>query len=70
MTEGSGIFSQSGLNEDEAKEVQGYVMQYFAIFLFFAIAAHILMWFYKPWINPSEMGMLQPITESAKAFLV
>lgn len=51
MADGNGIFSQSGLSEDEAKEIQGYVTQYFMIFLTFAIVAHILCWIWKPWIT-------------------
>lgn len=50
MADENGIFSQSGLNEDEAKEVQGYMTQYFTVFMAFAILAHILVWAYKPWL--------------------
>lgn len=68
MADGSGIFSQSGLSEDEAKEIQGYVMTYFIIFLSFAIVAHLLMWIYQPWIHPAaETGA---VVEMFGAFMV
>jgi len=72
MADENGIFSQSGLNEAEAKEVQGYVQQYFSIFLTFAVIAHILMWIYKPWFTGSEMSMLDtlgPVAETARMFI-
>jgi light-harvesting complex 1 beta chain len=69
MADENGIFTQSGLNEAEAKEVQGYVTQYFTIFLAFAILAHILMWVYKPWFDGREMSMVAPIADSLRIFM-
>lgn len=70
MADEKGIFSQSGLNEAEAKEVQGYVSQYFLIFLAFAIVAHILMWVYKPWFDGNEMtSSLAPVAETLRIFM-
>lgn len=72
MADGNGIFSQSGLSEDEAKEIQGYISQYFMIFLAFAIVAHILMWIYKPWFDGREMSMIEtlaPVAESLRIFM-
>ncbi|HJL43058.1 MAG TPA: light-harvesting antenna LH1, beta subunit [Myxococcales bacterium LLY-WYZ-16_1] len=54
MAEGTSIFSQSGLSEAEAKEVHGYFVQWFAIYLLFAIVAHLLVFFWRPWIQPGE----------------
>lgn len=72
MADDNGIFAQSGLNEAEAREVQGYVSQYFTIFLAFAILAHILMWVYKPWFDGNEMSMMDtvaPIADSLRIFM-
>jgi len=60
-----GFFSESGLSEGEAKEVHGYITQFFFVFLAFAIVAHLLVWFWRPWINTSAQGMI----ESAQTFL-
>ncbi|MEO1230072.1 MAG: light-harvesting protein [Myxococcota bacterium] len=69
--ENGGIFSQSGLSEAEAKEVQGYMMQYFMLFLAFAIVAHMLMWIYKPWFSGDEMGaMVTPVAQAISTFVV
>jgi light-harvesting complex 1 beta chain len=46
-----GFFSESGLTEGEAKEVHGYMTQFFMIFMAFAIVAHFLVWFWRPWID-------------------
>mgnify|MGYP006292117459 FL=1 len=60
-----GFFSESGLTEGEAKEVNGYVTQFFFIFLAFAIVAHFLVWFWRPWIDTSARGAI----ETAQAVL-
>lgn len=74
MADENGIFSQSGLNEAEAKEVNGFVTQYFLIFLTFAIVAHLLMWIYKPWFTSSEMTTsaletLAPVADALRTFV-
>jgi len=56
-----GFFSESGLTEGEAKEVHGYFTQFFAIFLAFAIVAHILVWFWRPWIDTSARGAIETV---------
>lgn len=46
--ERSGTFS--GLTEAEAKEFHSIFMSSFVIFTLVAIAAHVLVWFWRPWL--------------------
>ena len=54
-----GLFAQSGMTESEAKELHGYFATWFSIYLAFAIVAHALMYFWRPWIRPTERAMLE-----------
>lgn len=47
--------SLSGLTEQEAKEFHGVFMTSFILFTIIAIAAHVLVWFWRPWL-PKEDG--------------
>lgn len=47
--------SLSGLTEDEAKEFHALFMLSFFGFTAIAIAAHVLVWMWRPWI-PSDGG--------------
>ncbi len=47
--------SLSGLTEDEAKEFHGLFMMGFFVFTAVAIAAHVLVWLWRPWI-PGDGG--------------
>lgn len=42
----------SGLTETEAKEFHTIFMQSFIGFVGIAIIAHILAWFWRPWLPP------------------
>jgi len=41
--------SLSGLTEQEAVEFHGQFQTTFLTFLIFALAAHVLVWAWKPW---------------------
>lgn len=45
----------SGLTEREAKEFHGIFMTSLTIFTLIAIAAHVLVWMWRPWL-PGENG--------------
>lgn len=42
--------SISGLTDDEAQEFHQYYIQGFTGFMAVAIVAHILVWFWRPWL--------------------
>jgi light-harvesting complex 1 beta chain len=42
--------SLSGLTEDEAKEFHGIFVSSFLAFTAVAVVAHILAWFWRPWL--------------------
>jgi light-harvesting complex 1 beta chain len=42
--------SISGLTDDEAQEFHQYYIQGFVGFTAVAIVAHILVWFWRPWL--------------------
>lgn len=67
MAEGTSIFSQSGLSEAEAKEIHGYFIQWFIVYLAFAILAHILVFAWRPWIQPDPQSMIDGATNAAQA---
>jgi light-harvesting complex 1 beta chain len=46
--ERTGTFS--GLTEDEAKEFHKIFMSSFIIFTLVAVAAHVLVWLWRPWL--------------------
>ncbi len=56
--ERTGTFS--GLTEGEAKEFHGIFMTSFTIFVLIAVAAHVLVWMWRPWIpGPNGYSELQ-----------
>ena len=46
--------SLSGMTESEAQEFHKFYMQGFAIFTAIAVVAHLLVWFWRPWIPGPE----------------
>ncbi len=50
MSEGSSQSSLSGLTESEAQEFHGVFVTSFSIFTAIAVVAHILVWFWRPWL--------------------
>jgi len=50
----------SGLTEAEAREFHRIFMTSFVIFTLIAIAAHVLVWSWRPWLpGPNGYGALQ-----------
>ena len=47
--------SVSGLSSAEAQEFHSLFMQGFIVFTIVALIAHILVWFWRPWL-PGEGG--------------
>ena len=62
--------SLSGLTEDEAKEFHGLFMLSFLVFVAVATAAHLLVWFWRPWI-PGDGGYASvgDVINTASAYL-
>lgn len=49
----------SGLTEAEAKEVHGYFVTSFLIFVAVSVAAHVLVWMWRPWFPGfNQSGMI------------
>jgi light-harvesting complex 1 beta chain len=48
MTDRKG--SISGLTDDEAQEFHQYYVQGASAFFAFVVIAHILVWFWRPWL--------------------
>ncbi|MBV9537325.1 MAG: light-harvesting protein [Acidisphaera sp.] len=64
--------SISGLTEAEAKEFHGVFMSSFTVFLVVAIIAHILAWFWRPWLpgpNGYTTGMLDHVHSIVSALV-
>lgn len=62
---GSGIYD-TGLTESEAKEFHGLFMSSFFIFTAVAVVAHILVWFWRPWLpGPKGYAALDSGVEGA-----
>lgn len=56
------VATVSGLTEPEAREFQSIFVTSFLIFVAIAIVAHILAWFWRPWLpgpNGYATGMLE-----------
>jgi len=51
---GSSVYD-TGLTESEAKEFHGLFMTSFFVFTAIAVVAHILVWFWRPWL-PGPQG--------------
>ncbi len=47
---GSDRGSLSGLTPEEAKEFHGIFMSSFIMFTIVAVIAHVLVWFWRPWL--------------------
>ncbi len=47
---GSSLYT-TGLTEEEANEVHGWMVFSTIVYILFAVAAHSAMWFYKPWLG-------------------
>ncbi|MHA7901269.1 MAG: light-harvesting antenna LH1, beta subunit [Henriciella sp.] len=43
--------SLSGLTATEARAFHGLFMRSFFLFMFWAFIAHMLVWYYKPWLG-------------------
>lgn len=44
--------SMSGLTDQEAQEFHSIFMTSFMLFTLVAIAAHVLVWMWRPWLPP------------------
>jgi light-harvesting complex 1 beta chain len=56
----------SGLTEAEAQEFHSLFVTSFIAFIAVAIVAHILVWFWRPWIpGPKGWAMLDGATAAA-----
>jgi light-harvesting complex 1 beta chain len=42
--------SVSGLTDEEAQEFHQYYVQGLTAFLALAVVAHVLVWFWRPWL--------------------
>ena len=59
----------SGLTEAEAKEFHSIFVTSFIIFTLIAVAAHVLVWLWRPWIpGPNGYAELQDMTTFAQAW--
>lgn len=47
--------SLSGLTPNEAQEFHKYYMQGLVLFVAVAIVAHLLVWFWKPWLQTAAV---------------
>jgi light-harvesting complex 1 beta chain len=47
--------SWSGISDQEAQEFHSYYMQGMFLFVAIAVLAHLLVWFWRPWI-PGPKG--------------
>ncbi|MGJ0503414.1 MAG: light-harvesting antenna LH1, beta subunit [Methylocystis sp.] len=62
--------SLSGLTEAEAIEFHSLFVKSFLIFTFIAIIAHVLVWFWRPWLpGPKGYALLDGVTNVAHAAL-
>ncbi|AUN32308.1 MULTISPECIES: light-harvesting antenna LH1, beta subunit [Niveispirillum] len=69
MADSSNV-SLSGLTESEAREVHSFFIQGFLIFTVIAIAAHVLVWMWRPWIpGPNGYASLEGIGQTAQSLL-
>ncbi len=62
--------SWTGLSDQEAEEFHRYYMQGFFLFTAVAVVAHLLVWFWRPWIpGPKGYAMLDGATSVASSVL-
>ncbi len=58
--------SWTGLSDQEAEEFHRYYMQGFFLFIAVAVVAHLLVWFWRPWI-PGPKGYAASAIDGATA---
>lgn len=59
----------SGLTEAEAKEFHSIFVTSFIIFTLIAVAAHVLVWLWRPWIpGPNGYAEIQDLTNFAQSW--
>jgi light-harvesting complex 1 beta chain len=69
MADDKGAYG-SGLSEAEAKEFHGMFMMSFFIFFAIAVVAHILAWFWRPWLpGVNGYGMIDGATHAVHTAL-
>ena len=62
--------SLSGMTEGEAQEFHRYYLQGMWIFVAIAVVAHLLVWFWRPWIpGPEGYASLESATQAVTALL-
>ena len=62
--------SLSGLTEAEAQEFHSLFVTSFIVFTIIAIIAHILVWFWRPWIpGPKGYALLDGAMSAAHSVL-
>lgn len=62
--------SMSGLTDDEAQEFHTFYIQGMIYFVAVAIVAHLLVWFWRPWIpGPEGYASLSDGVEVVKTAL-
>ena len=65
------LFSPSGLTEKQAQEFHKFFMTGFITFTLIAVAAHVLVWMWRPWV-PGKNGyttMLEISNTISQTFL-
>ncbi|MEM9234896.1 MAG: light-harvesting antenna LH1, beta subunit [Pseudomonadota bacterium] len=69
-SDNSSSASMSGLTDSEAKEFHGIFMTSFVGFTAIAVVAHILVWFWRPWIpGPEGYASLQSAVDGLGPFV-
>lgn len=61
----------SGISDAEAQEFHNYYMQGMFLFVAIAVVAHLLVWFWRPWI-PGPKGyalMMDGVSTAAHSVL-
>jgi light-harvesting complex 1 beta chain len=62
--------SLSGMTEGEAQEFHRYYLQGMWIFVAIAVVAHLLVWFWRPWIpGPEGYAALDTMQQGVSALL-
>ncbi|MEM5471716.1 light-harvesting antenna LH1, beta subunit [Hoeflea sp. AS60] len=62
--------SLSGMTESEAQEFHSYYLQGMIAFVAIAVVAHLLVWFWRPWIpGPEGYASLEGVSQTVTAFL-
>ncbi|MDZ7823513.1 MAG: light-harvesting antenna LH1, beta subunit [Ahrensia sp.] len=62
--------SLSGMTEGEAQEFHKFYIQGMVIFTAIAVAAHFLVWMWRPWIpGPNGYASLEGINQTVSAIL-